>query len=114
MHIDEYDFGKIVVDGREYDEDLIVFPDRLQAKWIRDEGHSLHPRDIEDVLDGDLDVLIVGTGAYGRMRVLPETEKIIESHGVKLITQKTGRAVSMFNKAVEEGKSIVAVLHLTC
>ncbi len=37
MRIDHYVFGKMVVDGKTYTSDLIVYPDRVDPSWWRPE-----------------------------------------------------------------------------
>ncbi len=69
MKIDDYDFGRIVIDGKTYTSDVIVYPERLDTSWWRKEGHLLQPEDITEVLDAEPEVLIIGTGYSGCMRV---------------------------------------------
>jgi hypothetical protein len=38
--IDHYEFGRIVVDGREVTNDLIILPGRVVRNWWRQEGHA--------------------------------------------------------------------------
>ena len=112
--IDSYDFGQIVINGQRYTSDVIVFPDRVKADWWRKEGHQLCVEDIEEALKEKLDVLVVGTGYSGLVKVLPETEKYVRSKGVELFVQRTGEAYKTFNRLVQSGKRVIAVLHLTC
>lgn len=35
--INSYDFGRIVVDGKAYTSDVIIFPDRVNSYWWRKE-----------------------------------------------------------------------------
>jgi len=111
--IDSYDFGRIIIDGKRYNRDLIVFSDRVKDGWWRKEGHRLHIADLKEVLEAKPEVLVVGTGYYGAMTVPPETRKPIESEGIELIVQKTAEACKTFNRLMESRK-VVAALHLTC
>jgi hypothetical protein len=65
--IDHYEFGRIVVDGREETRDLIILPNRVVRNWWRQEGHALVVDDLREVLDELPSQLVVGTGANGRM-----------------------------------------------
>jgi len=114
MRIEEYDFGRIVVNGKEYTRDLIIFPDKVKANWWRREGHLLLKKDIEDVVEGKdkPEVLIIGTGMYGAMEVPEETREYIRSKGVEIIVEKTKKACELFNEL--KNKRVVAALHLTC
>ena len=111
--IDSYDFGRIVIKGKRYNSDLIVFPDKVRDGWWRKEGHRLHVEDLKDILEAKPEVLVVGTGYSGIMTVPPETRKRIESEGIELITQRTTEACKTFNSLVKSRK-VVAALHITC
>ncbi|KXA92432.1 hypothetical protein AKJ64_03175 [candidate division MSBL1 archaeon SCGC-AAA259E17] len=113
MPIESYSFGNIVIDGEKYTNDVIVFPNGVKDNWWRKEGHSLHPEDIEDVVDRDPDVLIVGTGAYGKVSIPSDTREYIESRGIELVAEKTREAVETLRDIKDEEKA-VAALHLTC
>ena len=82
--IDSYTFGRIVIDGKQYRNDLIVSLDKVVDNWWRKEGHQLYVEDLERVLKAKPEVLVVGTGYSGLMKVPPETKKYVESNGIKL------------------------------
>ena len=113
MRIDSYDFGRIIVDGKAYTNDVIIFPNRAKDNWWRKEGHALHIEDIELVVAEKQEVLIVGTGNYGLLKVLQETKEYIESKGIELIVEQTEKACEMY-KEISKNKKAVAALHLTC
>ena len=112
--IDSYKFGEIVIDGQIYSSDLIIFPGRVDASWWRAKGHELAEVDLESVLADPPEVLVVGTGRYGRLSVLPDTERVLTEHGVQLVAQPTKVACQMYNEQVQAGKRTIAALHLTC
>jgi len=112
--IEAYEFGRIVVDGQTYTSDLILYPDRVQAGWWRREGHELCPEDIAELLAGRPQVLVVGTGSSGRLRVLPETESLLEERGIQLIALPTDAACRTYNQLRRTGSHAFAALHLTC
>ena len=113
MMIDSYDFGRITIDGKRYNTDLLVFPDKIKTGWRRKEGHRLQIADLKEVLEAKPEVLVVGTGYSGMMNVPPETRKSVESEGIELIVQKTAEACQTFNHLIES-RTVVAALHLTC
>ena len=49
--IEQYSFGRVVVDGEQHSRDVIVLPDRVVGDWWRRDGHSLVIDDLADVLD---------------------------------------------------------------
>jgi hypothetical protein len=74
--IERYRFGHVVVDGEEQTRDVVVLPDRVLASWWRAEGHKLVLADLDDVIEELPERLVVGTGAFRRMR--PERETLAE------------------------------------
>lgn len=112
--IDSYKFGRIVVNGREYTRDVIIYPDRVDDTWWRREGHRLSVDDIRDVIEEKADVLVVGTGYFGIMRVPGEVEELLRSRGIELIAQDTKKACETYNRLLGKGRRVVAALHLTC
>jgi hypothetical protein len=82
MMVTSYDFGHIIIDGKRYSNDLIVFPDRVKVGWWRKEGHRLQLEDLKEVLEAKPKVLVVETGYYGELRVPAETRKQVESAGI--------------------------------
>jgi hypothetical protein len=110
--VDHYEFGRIVVDGREETNDLIILPDRMVGNWWRQEGHALVLDDLGEVLDELPSHLVVGTGADGRMRPDPDTIRQLRERGVTMEALPTGQAVRRF--AELDPDSTAAAFHLTC
>ena len=111
--IDSVRFGHIVIHGREYTSDVIIYPDRVEADWWRKEGHTLYPEDIEAVFVRKPEILVVGTGVSGLMRVSPEVEDRLKAAGILLRAERTERACALFNE-LSGHRNVVAALHLTC
>ncbi|HIQ22802.1 MAG TPA: hypothetical protein EYH34_16375, partial [Planctomycetes bacterium] len=80
--IDSYEFGRIVIDGQTFTSDVIIFPDRVDANWWRKEGHRLQLADLEGIWEAQPELLVVGTGATGRMEVAPEVARRLSDQGV--------------------------------
>ena len=113
MEITEYRFGSIVIDGKKYNSDVIIYRDRVDSNWWRVEGHSLCEKDIERVIKEKPQVVVVGTGDFGCMSVPDEIERIMRDKDIDLIIQKTEKACRTFNQLRKE-KDVIACLHLTC
>ena len=111
--IEHYSFGNITVDGESYTSDVIIYPDRVDSSWWRKEGHNLRVDDLKDIVKAQPNILVIGTGAYGVMRVPKETVAHLESKGIKVYAMKTGEAVDLFDKLPKDNL-IIAALHLTC
>jgi hypothetical protein len=113
MHIDSYEFGAIVIDGRTYRQDLLIWPGTIKSDWWRIEGHLLQLPDLTEVFQANPQVLVVGQGAYGNMVIDQEVEKYLREQGIELIAHPTGEAVQAIN--ARSGRTrLAAALHLTC
>jgi hypothetical protein len=110
--IDHYSFGRIVVDGVDYDKDLIILPARVRAEWWRKDGHGLALEDFDDVIDELPENLVVGTGAHGQMKPDPETLAELAARGIKVDAMTTGDAVARYLEL--DPRTTAAALHLTC
>lgn len=113
MKIQDYSFGRIVIDGKTYTSDVIVYPERLDASWWRKEGHLLQPEDIAEIIDAEAEVLIIGTGYSGGMQVPKQTLDLLESGGIEVHVALTRDAVSLYQK-LQGVRNVIAALHLTC
>lgn len=112
MKIDSYSFGHITINGKRYNHDVVIYPDRVES-WWREEGHKVSINDIKDALGKMPDTLIIGTGASGVMVVPLETKNHIDSQGIELIVLPTEAACQTYNQ-LSPTKRIIAAFHLTC
>jgi hypothetical protein len=111
--VESFEFGKITIDGNTYRRDLKIVDGKIVPGWWRAEGHEIAPSDIKDILDARPEVLVVGMGDPGRMRVLPETEARLKSLGIRLIAEPTAEAVKTYNRLSGTLPTAFAA-HLTC
>jgi hypothetical protein len=107
-----YGFGRVTIDGREETRDVIVLPDRVVRGWWRKEGHGLVLEDLDDVLDELPERLLVGTGAYGRMRPDPGALEELRVRGIEVEVLRTAEAVERYGEV--DPRKTAAALHLTC
>jgi hypothetical protein len=110
--IEDYAFGRVLVDGEEHTKDVIVLPSRVVGSWWRREGHALVLEDLDEVLDELPERLIVGTGAYGRMRPDPGVLEQLRARKIEVESLPTPDAVRRYGE-LDEART-AAALHLTC
>ena len=112
--IESYDFGRIVINGVTYTRDVMILGDKVEANWWRKEGHVLKALDMTEALERfDPEVVIVGTGYMGTLKVPKETMEYFQSKGIEILVEKTRKACDLFN-ALSKSKRTLAGLHLTC
>lgn len=114
MHIDSYSFGKMVIDGREHNNDCIVFSDEVRGNWWRKRGHLLNTEDLDWVLEKGPEILVIGCGASGIMKVPDEVIEFLNSNDIRAEVYNTAEAVRRFNELQEEGTDVSGAFHLTC
>lgn len=113
-HIKSYKFGEIEINNKIYQNDVIIYPDKLNENWWRNEGHRLHVNDIKGFKDYNLDAVVIGTGASERMKVDLSLKEYFDLHDIDYHIFNTKRAVKKHNELIEQGKKIITALHLTC
>ena len=114
MHIDSYQFGKIVIDGTAYNSDCLILGDSVQANWRRKQGHLLALEDLQTVIEAKPSALVVGCGASGLMKVSEDLGQVLSEHGIELFAVNTHKAVARFNELAGKGENVAGALHLTC
>jgi len=114
MKIESYSFGFMSIDGKGYSTDLIIYPDgEVRSRWWRRQGHKLLTDDLERTDVYKPDVIVIGTGANGMMKVPNDTVRYLREICDELIIKDTGEAVRQFN-ALSGSRRIVGMFHMTC
>lgn len=114
MRISAYEFGTIAIDDSSYNSDVIIVPEGVIDSWWRKQGHLLQVDDVVAIVQAKPDIVVIGTGYYGRMRVTQETRQYLRDQGIEVREAKTPDAVQEFNDLQKQCARIVAALHLTC
>ncbi|MDZ7372519.1 MAG: MTH938/NDUFAF3 family protein [candidate division KSB1 bacterium] len=114
MKITDYSFGRIVIGDKEYRADVIVDNHSVRPNWWRKEGHKLQLEDLQQVIEEVApEVVVVGKGKFGMMRVSPEVERYLAEKGIELQAAPTAAAVEEFNRLVDK-RRVLGAFHLTC
>jgi len=111
--VDSYRSGKIVIDGKNYINDVIILPDGVYANWWRKEGHRLCIDDLNEALKANPKILIIGTGTQGFMKVPQDVKDFLRHEDIEVHIKKTNEAVALYNQLNKQTR-VVAALHLTC
>jgi hypothetical protein len=110
--VDDYTFGRIVIDGREEHADLILLPGRTVSCWWRRRGHELVIEDLAEILPELPERLVIGTGMEGRMHPDADALERLSARGVTVEVLPTPQAVRRYREL--DPKRTAAALHLTC
>src|SRR4030066_1371971 len=96
--INSYSFGTITIDNQNFTKDLIIYPDHITSNWRRKTGHLLIENDITEVIDYKPEILIIGIGAFGLMKVDEKLKEKLKTLGIESVIKKTAEAVDEYNR----------------
>ena len=114
--VDSFSFGSIVIEGKQYSRDVLIFPDgtvrpRPGGFW-RFGSHAIKKEEIDRLAQVGADEIIVGTGIDPIARLTPDAESWANEAKLNLIVLASLEAVERFNRLVEEGKRVSALIHI--
>ena len=114
MKIEDFSFGRIVVDGVAYTSDIKIMGGKVIAGWWRKSGHKVEIEDIQEMVDAHPEVLVIGKGDPGLMQTSESLRELLKSNEIELIEEKTVKAVQTFNRLSQTGKAVFAGFHVGC
>jgi len=119
--IEEYHFGSITINGKNYNYDVEVRWTGEVLKWWREESHVIDVEDVKRAVEQNPETIIIGTGQMGIAKVTEGVKKFIQERRIRLIIDKTEEAVKTFNIILEESeeeegrqRKVIGLFHLTC
>ncbi|MBI4175857.1 MAG: hypothetical protein HY518_01525 [Candidatus Aenigmarchaeota archaeon] len=109
--IDSIDYGEIRISGRDYYSDVLVW-------WggeveYREKQHIFSLEDFLRILEKRPQVVVIGTGQEGSVRVPDRVKEMAEQTSIELFIEPSRRAVQLFNAFLKDGKKVVAYIHVT-
>ena len=109
-------FGSITIDGRTYAEDdnYIVFWDGEIRGLHTAVRHTFGRPELEIMLKKNPEMIIVGTGVSGLLRVSEEVRSLCRDKRVELIEIVSKGAIEKFNESFNQEKKVAAFIHVTC
>ncbi|MEM2192350.1 MAG: MTH938/NDUFAF3 family protein [Candidatus Hadarchaeales archaeon] len=105
-------FGSITVDGRTYNHDVWLLVTGELRK--RDRNHEFTIDEFLMLLEGEPEVVVVGTGQAGCVRVEDEVREEAKRRKVELFCLETPEALKVYNRAVAAKRKVAGAFHVTC
>lgn len=126
--LEETGFGYIVINGKKYNYDIVLYPDGeikrrrkdLSKKYKRIYNHTpLSREELEKYIEEapGMEYLVIGTGQYGALPITPGAREYIrklEKKGIKIIADKTPNILSIVNELEKKKKRVLVIVHTTC
>ena len=119
VKIDSVGWAEVVIGGRKYFQALVVggkaVPrDHEKLEQLFGTTHVIPDWEQERLLEGNPEVIIIGNGWNSVLKVSEEAKRKFEEAGVEVKVLDTQRAVEEYNRLVDEGKKVNALIHTTC
>ena len=119
--IEFFEWGRFVINGAEHSangegvgKDICII-DGVVTPWEERKGHRLKPKMVARVLDSGIQILIIGNGVNGALKVPEKIRKVVSGTGIpELIVEKTPKACDTYNRLFHQGKTIALLAHGTC
>ena len=110
-------FGEIEIDGDRYTHDVVIDRGKVRkrAKKASKQYRAMYghtPLSIDEDIPWGTGRLIVGTGAYGALPIMPEVPAEAERRGVEMVAAPTEEALRLV--ASSRRDEVHAVIHVTC
>jgi len=116
--IDKLSFGSVVIDGKKYSRDVLIFADGTVKKrkggFLMFGSHNIKKEEIEELARGEPEIIIIGTGTQGKARLASEVEDWAKGENLSLVVQPSYEATAKLNEYTEQKKKVAALIHITC
>ena len=106
MPIDATEFGSITIEGKTYDHDVIIrLSGRVEKRRKRlskeqyGTSHVISKAEAKFVFEKGCDLLIVGAGQEGNVRMSPEASGYFDKKHCRVVIQRTPEAILTFNRS---------------
>lgn len=109
-HIDSSDWGSVTIDGKRYETDVYLLPSGKVE--TRQKDHTITRGELERLLEGGTEKLVIGKGVEGVARLDQEAEKLVESLKIEVVIGKTPDIRGAINGAKDQ--KVAALIHTTC
>jgi hypothetical protein len=109
-------FAPIVIDGKKYRRDVIIYPDGMVEKrkggiWMFG-SHSFKKEEVEELKGAE--VAVIGLGTSARAHLSGAAKDYAQESNLELLLLPSYEAVSKLNQLIEQGKRAAAIFHITC
>jgi len=111
--INEFKYGFFKVDKKDHYGDIKLIDGGVK-QWSTREGFKISVEDIKDILKTKPEMVLIGTGASGLLKISEGVEMEIRGRKVRLQKGKTMDMCELYNKLEKEGKKVNALLCATC
>ncbi len=114
VNISSFKFGRITINRKRYDHDVIVTWEGKVKPAEFAAHHLFGEEEFMELLFERPEVIVVGLGTEPMANVAPEVIEFAEQKDIRIVDRPTMIAVDEFNELAREGRRVVAFMHVTC
>jgi hypothetical protein len=111
-------FGYIDVEGQRITHDIVIWPSgtvekrkKKLSKKIYGTSHMLSMEEARYIYRDSVDLIIIGSGQYGRLRLSEEAAAFFDQMRCKVELHSTPEAIVRWNESMG---SLMGLFHVTC
>jgi len=111
-------FGAITIDGQDYRQDVLIRLDgkvtkrkKKLSKHVYGTSHTISLDEANYIFEEGAEMLIIGTGQYGRVDLSDEASQFFNAHNLRVVMEPTPIAIELWNEA--KG-GVIGLFHITC
>ena len=116
--VDKLSFGSIIINGKKFRRDVLIFSDGTVKKrkggFLMFGSHNIKKAEIKELVQGDPETVIIGTGTDGKARLAHNLESWASEKNLSLMVQPSYEAATRLNELVDQGNKVAALIHITC
>lgn len=112
-------FGDVYINSTRY-SDVLVVGDKIKPRQTKrlDQQYGGHHLvgdfEVEELLANQPEVIIIGNGQSGVLKVSDRIRVRVETAGAEFIVLETPEAIEKYNQLTGKGKKVNCLVHTTC
>ena len=114
IKINSIEFGSITINGKKYNNDVILSYKGSVQKTETQLRHLISKKEFNLMLADGPEIILIGTGIEGDMQVSLDVQRLAEQRGIQILDLRSSEAIKKFNQLYESGRKVVAFIHTTC
>jgi hypothetical protein len=111
LTINDSVYGSITINNLKYNFDVYILVSEIIEE--RESSHTITKEEIEHVLKGNPNVIVIGKGTSGVAELNEEAKKFVKSLDIEIIIDDTPKIRDKFNEKAKT-KKVAAIIHTTC
>jgi hypothetical protein len=75
---------------------------------------GIQPADLAELLEHGSEIVVLSRGRQVRLETSPAAMALLEDRDIAFIRKETSAAIDEYNRLVDAGRRVAALLHTTC